>query len=224
VRTIFLGVVVGVGAATAVPAAEPAGPCFDFRSKVLEPLKPSIPLVAGRDNHVFGTYPTGVDWASGRGVLEVPIEAVYAGLLDHRNVKDMARTTLSTTVVDRPGYMTFHVVDVVVTVRALFLKFKVPWTEAWAYSLVEGTLRAPRRIVVSYQKVAGTGHIQRQCGSYVLQARDDGTTDLSLYEEVKADRRSARDTCDMHRGILRNLRAVAAAQSDRGAVALERNR
>jgi hypothetical protein len=60
--------------------------------------------------------------------------------------------------------------------------------------------------VVSYQKIAGSGHIERQCGSYVLQARDDGTTDLSMYEEVKADRRSAEDTRDMHRGILRNLR------------------
>jgi hypothetical protein len=40
----------------------------------------------------------------------------------------------------------------------------------------------------------------------VLQARDDGTTDISMYEEVKADRRSARDTSNMHRGILRNIR------------------
>ena len=40
----------------------------------------------------------------------------------------------------------------------------------------------------------------------VLQERDDATTDLSLYEEVKADRRSPRDTRDMHRGIVRNLR------------------
>jgi hypothetical protein len=63
-------------------------------------------------------------------------------------------------------------------------------------------------MVISYEKVAGTGHIERQCGSYVLQARTDGTTDLSMYEEVKADRRSAKDTRDMHAGILRNLRAA----------------
>ena len=43
-------------------------------------------------------------------------------------------------------------------------------------------------------------------GVHVLRARDDGTTDVSLYEEVKADRRSAEDTRNMHRGILRNLR------------------
>jgi hypothetical protein len=104
--------------------------------------------------------------------------------------------------------MAFHLVKIVVTLRALFLKMEIPWTEAWAYSLVDGTPEAPRRIVASYQKVAGTDHIKSQCGSYVLQAREDGTTDFSLYEEVKADRRSARDTRDMQRGIVRNLRAA----------------
>lgn len=200
-------VTVALAGATTVGAADLTGPCFDFRGTVVESLTAPVPLLPGRDNHVFGTYPSGVTWAAGRAVLDMPIESVYAGLLDHRNVKDMTRTTLSTTVVERPGYMAFHLVDVVVTLRALFLKMNVPWTEAWGYSLVEGTMEAPRRIVVSYQKVAGTNHIQRQCGSYVLQARDDGTTDLSLYEEVKAARRSAKDTRDMHRGILRNLRA-----------------
>ncbi len=194
-------------AASPVPAADLAdGPCFDFTRKVVEPLTPAIPLIPGRDNHVFGTSPAGVGWASGRVVLDLPVAAVYAKLLDHRNVKDMTKTAIATTVVDRPDYMAFHLVKIVVTLRALFLKMEVPWTEAWAFSLVEGTAEAPRRIVVSYQKVAGTDHIKRQCGSYVLQAREDGTTDLSLYEEVKADRRNARDTRDMHRGIVRNLR------------------
>jgi hypothetical protein len=192
--------------ATPVLAADLTGPCFDLRGTVVEPLSAPIPLVPGHDSHVFGTYPSGVGWAAGRAVLDVPIEGVLARLLDHRNVKDMTKTTLTTTVVDRPEYMAFHLVDIEVTLRALFLKVAVPWTEAWAYRLVEGSPQAPRRIVVSYQKVAGTGHIKRQCGSYVLQARDDGTTDLSLYEEVKADRRRPEDTRNMHRGILRNLR------------------
>jgi hypothetical protein len=162
--------------------------------------------VEGRDNSAFGTYPNGIDWAAGRAVLQMPIDSAYAKLLDHQNVKDMERTTLATRVFVRPGYLQFHLVDVVVTVRALFVKMKVAWTEAWGYTLVEGREDAPRKIVISYQKVAGSYHLQRQCGSYVLQARDDASTDLSLYEEVKADRRSARDTRDMHAGILRNLR------------------
>lgn len=224
---MFLAVFVGLAGTTLVPAADLAGPCFDFRQKVVEPLTAPVPLLSGRDNHVFGTYPTGIGWAAGRVVLEMPVGSAYARLLDHRNVKDMKKTTLSTTIVDRPDYMALHLVDIVVTLRALFLKIDVPWTEAWAYSLVEGTAQAPRRIVVSYQKVAGTHHIKRQCGSYVLQARDDGTTDLSLYEEVKAVRRSPQDTRDMHRGILRNLRrghaAAGPAPADPAASALTRS-
>jgi hypothetical protein len=206
-RFAVLALTAALATAASVSATElPPGSCFDFTRKVVEPLTPVIPLLPGRDNHVFGTSPGGVGWASGRVVLDMPVAAAYASLLDHRNVKDMTKTTLATTVVDRPDYLAFHLVKIVVTLRALFLKMEIPWTEAWAFSLVEGTAEAPRRIVVSYQKVAGTDHIKRQCGSYVLQAREDGTTDLSLYEEVKADRRSARDTRDMHRGIVRNLR------------------
>jgi hypothetical protein len=208
---LLLGVAMSF-AATAALSADLAGPCFDLRGKIVEPLSLPIPLVPGHDRHVFGTYPSGVGWAAGRAVLDVPIESVFARLLDHRNVKDMTKTTLTTTVLDRPEYLAFHLVDIVVTLRALFLKLAIPWTEAWAYSLVEGSAQAPRRIVVSYQKVAGSGRIERQCGSYVLQARDDGTTDLSLYEEVKADRRKPEDTWNMHRGILKNLRQRDSAE------------
>ena len=208
-RLLFFASIVGLGVATASAAADlPAGTCFDFSQRVVEPLTRAIPLVPGHDNHVFGTSPAGVGWGSGRVVLDVPIATAYANLLDHRNFKDMTKTTIVTTVEDRPDYMAFHLVKIVVTVRALFLKMEIPWTEAWAYSLVEGTPEAPRRIVASYQKVAGSDHIKRQCGSYVLQAREDGTTDFSLYEEVKADRRSARDTRDMHQVIVRSLRAT----------------
>jgi len=103
----------------------------------------------------------GVGWASGRVVLDMPVAAAYASLLDHRNVKDMTKTTIATTVVDRPDYMAFHLVKIVVTLRALFLKMEVPWTEAWAFSLVEGTAEAPRRIVVSYQKWRARPHQAR---------------------------------------------------------------
>jgi hypothetical protein len=187
-------------------AAEPPRPCFDFAVKIIDPLRPPLPRIEGRDNSAFGTYPSGIDWAAARALVAMPIGAVYAKLLDHRTVKDMKKTTLSTTVLERPGYLDFHRVDVVVTLRALFVKVKVAWTEEWGYSLVEGTRDAPRKIVVSYQKIAGSRFIKHQCGSYVLEAHDEATTDLSLYEEIKADHRSAEDTRNMHAGTLRTLR------------------
>jgi hypothetical protein len=199
-----LGLVLLVDAA--IPS-EPGSACFDFDHKIVEPLRPPIPLADGRDNSRFGTYRNGVDWASTRAVLDMPIATAYAKMLDHDNQKDMKKTTLTTKVLERPGYLRFDVVDVVVTVRALFIKTKVAWTEAWGYALVEGTEADPRKIVISYQKAAGTRHIQRQCGSYVLEARGE-QTDISMYEEVKADHRSAEDTRDMHAGILENLRGA----------------
>jgi hypothetical protein len=204
--SLWLGLGIGVAVATRV-GADAGTACFDFRAPVVEPMRPPIPLLADGDNHVFGTYPDGIDWASGRALVQRPITAVYAMLLDHRNLKDKTRTTVVTTVLERPDYLAFHNVDVVVRIRALFFRIKLLWTEAWGYSLVEGTRDAPLKIVIAYQKIAGTAHIEHQCGSYVLWAHDSATTDLSLYEEVKADRRSAEDTRNMHRGILATLRA-----------------
>ena len=62
-----------------VEADDPPRPCFDFDTTVGEPLRPSIPMVLGRDNSVFGTYPSGVDWASTRARLAMPISVLYAG-------------------------------------------------------------------------------------------------------------------------------------------------
>jgi hypothetical protein len=199
--------------AASVQASDHKAPCFDFEhDRVVEPLRPLLAPPDGGDSSAFGDYPGGVAWAARRTIVEMPIRTVYEKLLDHRNVKDMKKTTLSTTTVERPGYMQFHLVDIVVRLRALFVKMKIAWTEAWAYCLTDGSEEDPRSIVVSYQKVAGSHHIERQCGSYVLQAREDGTTDLSMYEEIKASRRSARDTRDMHIGILRNIRGTNEAQ------------
>jgi hypothetical protein len=207
-RSLWLGVGISLALAKHLGAAVGA-PCFDFRAPVAQPMRPPIPLLAEGDNLVFGTYPDGIDWASARGLVQRPITTVYPMFLDHRNLKDKTRTTVVTTVLERPGYLAFHNVDVTVRIRALFFKFKLEWTEAWGYSLVEGTRDAPLKILMSYQKIAGTPHIEHQCGSYVLWARDSATTDVSLYEEVKADRRSAEDTRDMHKGTLATVRAGA---------------
>lgn len=195
------------------PAAALSGVCFDFRQKVVAPLNAPIALTPGKDHHVSGTLPSGRYWASGRVILDMPIQTAYGALLDHRNVKNMAKTTLKTEVFHHPDYLAMHRVDVLVRLRALFVKFNLEWTEAWAYSLAQGTPQAPERIVVSYQKIAGSAHIKRQCGSYVLQAREDGTTDLGLYEEVEARRRNAEDTKNMHVGIVGNIRRWAAARA-----------
>ena len=204
--TAFLSALLALALASPRATAAPPGPCFDFTTTIVDPLRPPIPMIAGRDNSVFGTYGNGVDWSATRASVDMPITDLYAKLLDHRNHKDMTKSTLSTRAVERPGYLDFQYVDVVVTLRALFFGVKIPWSEEWGFSLAEGTREAPRRIVASSQMVGGTTHLKHQCGSYVLQAEDDGRSDLSLYDEVIADRRSAKDTRDMQAGILENIR------------------
>lgn len=210
-------VLVACGAALMLVSGAPrlsadvsAGNCFDLRVPILEPLHAPIPLLDGRDNAAFATYPDGIDWAAARGVIREPIEVVYARLLDHRNVKDMTRTKLETQVLQRPGLLEYHVVSIVVTVSVVFFKKEIAWSEEWGFSLAQGTPERPERIVASYQKLAGTNHLKHECGNYVLQRLADGSTDISLYEEVKATRRSARDTLNMHLGNLRKLRGEVA--------------
>jgi hypothetical protein len=188
-------------------AAGASRPCFDFTTTVVDPLHPPIPMIPGRDNSAFGTYRNGVHWAATRARVDMPITEVYAKLLDHRNHKNMKKTVLTTTEVERPGYLAFQRVDVVVTLRALFVKVKIAWAEEWGFSLVAGTREAPRGILASYQKVDGTRSLKHQCGSYVLQALDDATADLSMYDEAIATRRSAEDTRNMQAGILKNIRS-----------------
>jgi len=196
-----------VALAASAQGAGLSRPCFDFDTPVVEPLHPPIAMVPGRDNNVFGTYPSGVSWAATRARVTMPITALYAKVLDHRNHKDMTKTVLTTTDLPRPGYLHFQRVDVVVTVRALLFNVKLPWTEEWAFSLLEGTPEAPRRILASYQLAdARTRHLKHQCGSYVLQALDAASADLSMYDEVIADHRSAEDTRNMQAGILSSIR------------------
>jgi hypothetical protein len=142
----------------------------------------------------------------------MPLADLYRRLKDHRNLKDMKKTALTTTEVQRPGFLDFQRVDIVVTIRALFFKTKIAWTEEWGYTLLEGTPEAPRRILATSQKVAGTSHLKHQCASYLLQAIDETSADLAMYDEVLADRRDAEDTRNMQAGILESLRSAAPAR------------
>ena len=187
-------------------ASEPTpAACFDVEAGFDGPLREPIPMGAG-DVSIHGTRPDGIDWAATRAIVDRPAWQVLAKLRDHRNVKDMDRTELQARRFEKPGYLEVCHLDVDVTVRALFVKLHVKWTEEWAYRLLEGSPAHPRLVVANYQKIAGTKHIRHHCGSYVIRALDDGRTDLFMYEEVSAKRRSSKDTSDMHRGILRNIR------------------
>lgn len=196
---------VAVGASASLGSAGER-PCFDLAQGFDAPLRPPIDLHQGKDHSLFGTYPDGIAWASARAAIPMPLSKVFNKLRDPRNLKDMRKTKLVVRPQQYPGYLDVRELDVEVAVRAFLVKLTIRWTEQWAFRLVEGTPEEPLLIVANYQKIAGTAHIRHQCGSYVLRALGAEATDLSLYEEVRAKRRSAQDTRDMLLGNLQSIR------------------
>jgi len=192
--------------APAAAGAPASGPCFDVERGFDAPLREPLERDGEGDRSEFGTRPDGIDWAATRAVVDLPLRALLGKLLDARNLKAMEKTRLVIRERVHPDYLALRRIDVTVRVKALFVGFDVGWTEEWAWRLLEGSRDRPVAVLGNYQKVEGTGHIRHQCGSYLLRRLDAGRTDLFLYEEIDAKRRSAKDTRDMQRGILRNIR------------------
>ena len=203
---LALWMVSSVVPAGLVVADDSASSCFDVAAGFEAPLREPIPLGEGGDVSIHGRRPDGIDWAATRAIVDLPAGRVLASLRDHRNVKDMSRTVLQARRQEQPGYLEVCHLDIDVTVRAIFLKLHVRWTEEWAYRLLRGSAERPEVALVNYQKIAGTKHIRHQCGSYLIRSLGDSRTDLFMYEEISARRRSSKDTSDMHCGILRNIR------------------
>ena len=203
----FAGLVAAAPLAAAEgPALAPSGACFDLRGGFDTPLRTPLEPSGAGDHSEHGTRADGVDWAATRAVVALPIRALLDKLLDPRNLKAMEKTKLVIRERHHPDYLALRRVDVSVRVKTLLVGFTLDWTEEWAWRLLEGTREAPERVLGNYQKVEGTGHIRHQCGSVLLQRLDAGRTDVFLYDEIDARRRSAKDTRDMQRGILANIR------------------
>ena len=180
-------------------AAEEA-PCFDFRTKVTQPLK-ELPKGPG-DVSQNGTTADRVYWAAARGEVQKPIEKVLAKLLDHETTRD---TTISQVVVEpqeKGIYLARHKVQL--TVKVLFMYIR--WTEDWAYALVDGTPEAPNTIVISYQKTEGTQHMSNFCDSMVLRRTPTGT-DVSQYQQGRVTGRSPQAMQEFLKTVLQRLRA-----------------
>jgi hypothetical protein len=75
---------------------------------------------------------------------------------------------------------------------------RIEWVDEWAFSIVQGTVERPEKIVVVYQKREGTSHIAHFCGTLVLERLDDGSTDVAEYEESTI---TGKDTADVAKGI-----------------------
>lgn len=183
----------------------PSGPCFDFSKPVRKPLRVEIARgKQGEDVTDSGSLASGAVWGAARGIVKKPLKAVLASLLDPYTIKGPPDSAHLRIVEEkRPGFHAFK--RITVEIRP-FPFIHIEWDEEWAFVVTEGTEQEPLEVVFSYQKVAGTDHLKRLCGSIVL--RPDGAlgTDASFYEEVEASRRSREDTLKGHLGTLDTLR------------------
>jgi hypothetical protein len=189
----------------AVQAADSAKPCFDFSTKVTTPLKaPPEKYEAGKDlSESHATEKT--DIAQISGVVEKPILEIYQKLLDPKTLRNDEHTEIKTKETESKDYL--KRITQSIKIKPVFF-LTLEWNEEWVYAVKDGTAEAPKTMVISFEKTAGTSHIQHECGSYVLKALSPTSTGVFIYEEMKADRRDAKDLLNDITGTLRTLRGL----------------
>ena len=177
--------------------------CFDFKAKIIKPLHGESALKANDDVKDFGKADKNLTWALTRGEVKKPIQSVLSLLLNHNTTKSPRFHDLDVVTLQDSNYLSRHYVKFKIKP---FLFITVEWEEEWGYALADGTPSEPKEIVISYEKVEGTSHIEHLCGSMVLRKLTASSTDVFMYEEAKATQRTATDTMNGVYGTLETLR------------------
>lgn len=185
--------------------------CFDFGTPVTLPLRKPLELPAQDDVTASGELKGEILWGAARGIVHKPIATILKGLLDPKIIKGPDNDGVKVTELTRPGYLKFLTIEN--SVRPVFF-LSLSWKEDWAYTLLSGSASEPKSFLISYQKTEGTSHIERFCGSILVQnvsgstAGDTNSTDVFLVEELKASRRTTEDIVNGHLGTLKSLRSL----------------
>jgi len=180
--------------------------CFDLSSgaaPIDEPLRPLTAQAIPHDES--GKLPDGPVWAAVHAEINQPMNKILKDLVAHQSTRSSRVNKMSITSVPDPRYFLRQNVQFKVDP---FLFVSVKWTEMWAFFRSKATAHDPERVVVSYEKVKGTSHIEHLCGNYVLEKLGDNKTDVFVYEEAKATGRSEQDTLKGLEGNLQSLRAL----------------
>ncbi len=198
--------------------------CFDFSKPIDQPLMNPIPLLKDDDNFEQGVAPFDVEWSAARGVVDLPVNEIFDWLQDHSNWKDPEKTKLGLDIEPNEHFSPFHTLRVDAHIFAFVW---LRWWEQWGYRVLKGTLQAPKELLVLYQKIKGTHHIDRLCGSVVVRAVDDKKSDIFFYEEASANRYKAENIRGMEVSNLFHLRQLAKSRksaSMENSLATERKR
>ncbi len=166
----------------------------------MEPI--ALPITA-RENAKFGTDSVHGSWGTVRGIVQKPIHAIFKKLLDPFTVRNRKITELQFTTEKTKNQLALE--HIKITVRpVLFLS--ASWEEDWGFTLDKGSETKPEKIIISYQKTAGTPLLEHLCGNMILMSETNLSTDVYLYEEVKSKYRNTEDTLKGLLGTLKILR------------------
>lgn len=183
-------------------ASSVSSECFNFKEVVKKPLREPIPFLNQQQEAVSsGQFPSEVNWGAARAIINKPIGMVIKALLNPLTIKGPEHKDAPIVKEERPGYLSFQRLKMKIK-PTFFLTLE--WDEEWGYVLLKPEPQSS--MLLSYQKVNGTSHIERFCGSVLIQSLGETKTDVFLYEELKATRRGREDIVKGHQGTLDALR------------------
>lgn len=163
-----------------------------------------------------GQYPDAMYKLDGDGRSDL-LRAVGGGCIN-RNIKDVWATALN------QPLMVWNEVDESSAVRqpapegvthfyetsyAVFKFITVRWKMKWFYSLQEGTLERPERVLVNYTKTEGTSFIKTWRGNFLLERVNDNVTAFYMANEIEARQNDLNDTKNAINDVYGKLRTGA---------------
>ena len=130
-------------------------------------------------------------WAEGGGCIFRPIREVWAvshnqPLMVWKGVDESELTVRE----DRPRNVT-HFYEILYKVHHIFT---VKWTMHWLHSVAEGTFNKPKKVIVNFQKISGTGFIPYWKGGYVFREVKPGITEFAMSFNIDAKRQTRAKT------------------------------
>lgn len=90
--------------------------------------------------------------------------------------------------------------------------FRQKWEMEWYHTVLEGTASAPKRVVINYKKVNGTGYISYWQGSIELKEMRPHVTSVLMRNEVSAAQTGPDDVAQGIRDMVAHLRTLPAGR------------
>lgn len=182
--------------------------CFNFKEKITLPIKaPPAKYEAGKDYSEKGKNKEEVDWAEVGGLVNKSVKDLYLKLLDPKTIRngDNVKVVVTDLSSGPNGKFSLKYLEQAVELKPRWF-LTLTWKESWAYTLQDGTAENPKSILIAYQKLEGTSHIEHFCGNILLQTISPTQSSVYIYQEMKASRRDAQNILDDISGTLRTLR------------------